>query len=188
MITHDLPEVEKKIEFFKKCCKVISNEWGIPLILDDDKINLIFWRLSRKTHYLSIGERYIWNYVTYIFFSKQSLRARANFKFSWLWSNTSASIWFDKPYDWYVYHGKWISENKLRIPKEIVNINPRASEETFRRKFLNQVKGFIVCMENTSLIDPESRICKLCFKKLDCKKLLKINNPELYEARYGRTK
>jgi hypothetical protein len=183
----NLPHLDIKTDYFLKCCKVISDEWGIPFIINREEVEILFCKLSRRTRYVSIGDRFIWNFVTYVFYSKTNTRAFTNFKFNWLLTSTAVRAWFEKPDDWYVYHGRWIAECGLKMPTEIKNINPRSTEEVFRRKFLNTPRGFITCLENTSLSDPESRICRICMKKLDCRKILKENNPNLYKERYGGT-
>lgn len=183
----NLPFLKEKTDYFIKCCLYIADEYGLKYSLPRNNIELLLYRFSKKVNFVSIGENYIWNYVSFVF-SKKLIAGRMNaFKFNWLTSLGSTRIWFDKESDWYFWHGQWLLESKLVKPAERININPRSTEEVFRRKYLNSVKGFATCLENTSLSDPESRFCRMCFKKLDCRKILKENNPQLYISRYGRT-
>jgi hypothetical protein len=178
--------LQSKIDYFEKCCVYLASEFGVhPKLPDREKSELMFKRFGKKTNVNSIGENYIWSYTSYIFFIKQKIRRFNAFKLSWLTSKASFDIWNDREDDWYVWHGKWLTENLLKKPSEEKNINPRNTEDTFRRKFLNTPKGFIICLENTSLYDPQSRFCKMCFKKLDCREVLKANNLKLYEERNG---
>lgn len=181
--------LQPKIEYFENCCIYICDEFGLKADLPSrEKITLQLKRLGKKTNINSIGNNYIWNFVTYILYKKQDNRQYKNFKLIWLTSKSSFDVWNERPDDWYVYHGRWLLENILKQPKTVVNINPRHTEETFRKKYLNTPKGFITCLENTSFIDPESRFCKICIKKIDCREILKSNNPELYNIRYNGIK
>jgi hypothetical protein len=178
-----IDNLEQKIKYVEDCCRYLCSEFGLNCDLKKQDIQTFLWRLSRKTNLVSVGKNYIWNYLTYVIFKKTQIRRWSAFKTSWFFSVGSVNQWFEKNDDWYVYHGRWLSESKLKQPVTTDNISPRNTEEIYRKKYHNTIKGFVTCLENTSLYDPESRYCKLCYKKLDCREILKTNNPELYDAR-----
>jgi hypothetical protein len=175
--------IEEKIDYFCECCFYICSEFGIKDTINKHDVEWYFNYLSKRININSIGKNFIWNYVTYIFSQKIKIRRFNAFKMSWFTSKQSIKLWLEKSDDWYVYHGRWLLESKLKKPENESKINPRNTEETFRRKYHNLLKGFVTCLENTSLYDPESRYCRTCFKKLECREILKNNNPELYHAR-----
>jgi hypothetical protein len=180
--------VKLKIDYFIQCTNYLSEQYGIDRHIDKVLVEKVFRRLKDRVNINSVGENYIWSYITYLFYDNLHKRKFENFKWSWITSSKAFTDWVDKPLDWYDGYGRWLLDSLLKRPKTSLNINPMATEEIFRKKHLNTVKGFATCIENTSLVDPKSKYCKMCFKKLDCIELLKANNPELYNYRYVRHK
>lgn len=68
-------------------------------------------------------------------------------------------------------------------------IKPSDYEIREKRRFYNTDRGFLNCIENTTLYAYDSSlICIKCKFKSECKKLLKSKYPELYEGRLnGKT-
>lgn len=141
--------------------------------------------ISYKDNIHSVGRRYLWNYITFVFSKKKQ---NAGWKFSWLHTRASLNDWFDKDLDWYYYHNFFLKEKKLVYPQIKHEADLLEQEDVYRKKYFNRAKGLITCLENTSLFDPESKWCVKCFNRLDCKKILKENNSKLYEQRINRTK
>lgn len=58
------------------------------------------------------------------------------------------------------------------------------SEEIEKKRFLNTSRGFLNCIEKTTLYNHRSHNCILCKSKNDCKKMLESNYPHIYKQRY----
>lgn len=186
---HNLKNLNQRIKYFRLCYQHLNDQFGLNdnTKVTDEQIERVFKRLQKKVSVHSMGINYIWNYVTYVFYKRFSHRKGYLIKFDWLVSLQGTNIWLDKEEDWYVYHGAWLRENLLTKPILEEKVNIREREDFIRAQNLNKMKGFVTCIEYTSLVDPNSKICPKCFKKLDCKEILKNNNPKLYNDRYGRT-
>lgn len=83
-----------------------------------------------------------------------------------------------------------IKKNFLRFigPKDFkpVKIGLKVSYESFiRTKCNDSDRGFVNCIENTTLYDPSDKSCLKCCFKNDCIELLKQNYTNLYIKRIG---
>ena len=62
------------------------------------------------------------------------------------------------------------------------------AEEIEKKRFFNTPRGFVNCIERTSLFNHRSTNCSVCKFKDDCKKMLKNNYVNVYTHRgYGAT-
>lgn len=178
------PLLPEKIDFLITCFIYLDEKFTLKNKQTDIDSAIIFFKsISKKIHLSSVGTNYIFNYVTYTFMNS---RIKKTFSFKVLLSPNSRNNWFDKPDDWYVWHSKFLSENGLKKPaKENQPIDILKTEDSIRRKYYGTRKGFILCLESTSLHDPKSEFCQRCLRKNDCREVLKTNNPPLYKLRNG---
>lgn len=178
------PLLPDKIDFLITCFLYLDEKFTLKnKEVDIDSCIVFFKTISRKIHLSSVGTNYIFNYVTYIFMIS---RIKKTFSFKVLLSTKSKGIWFDKPDDWYVWHSKFLFENQLKKPsKEKGKIDIMKTEDSIRRKYYGTGKGFILCLESTSLHDPRSEFCQRCLRKNDCREVLKNNNLPLFLSRNG---
>ena len=58
-------------------------------------------------------------------------------------------------------------------------------EENEKKRFYNSIKGFAWCIDNTTLINPNSEICLNCKFEKSCKETLKDNYPNYFKIRYN---
>lgn len=59
-------------------------------------------------------------------------------------------------------------------------------DNPIRSKYLNTDKGFVLCLQHTTLYDFHDSSCTKCQYKDDCKSILKKNFPKIYKNRYGK--
>lgn len=57
-------------------------------------------------------------------------------------------------------------------------------EEDDKKRFHNKLKGFLLCIESTSLFHPKSKVCLSCNYKNACKTLLKKRCLPLFRVRH----
>ncbi len=57
------------------------------------------------------------------------------------------------------------------------------AEEIEKKRFFNTDTGIANCLMRTTLYNHKSTSCILCIHKLDCKKILKVNYPQIYKHR-----
>lgn len=63
----------------------------------------------------------------------------------------------------------------------------RETEEVAKREFYNGERGLVWCIANTTLFHHRSPLCIRCRYRMECKEVLKMNYPRIYEVRgYGR--
>lgn len=171
--------------YFLECYLLIVERFGLvgnDSTLTVENVEKFLNRIYKKISPYQIGSNYLFNYITYTFKNKYG----KGYKFSWLISQQAVSEWFDKEEDWFEWNEKWKKEHGVHKPVKVVQFDLLKIEDFHRKRYLNEQRGLVHCMENTTLIDPESQICRKCKNKLDCKELLRVNNPELCKIRYGR--
>lgn len=145
----------------------------------------------------SIGLNFL---ITYFVFHFDSLNFRtgSSFKFK----NSTVTIQFvvgkkafqkwldrDQNFDWSIKTSEFLFENNISLSQikdffqteNFVFLNK--SEEIAKQLFFNTDRGFLYCIERTTLYTHKSKNCLTCSFKDDCKKLLKLNYPNIHKAR-----
>lgn len=101
---------------------------------------------------------------------------------------------WEKVKDWFeIKIGKECLEksnkNKLKISnaikpllelKKIIDV-----EEEEKKAFYNELEGFILCLDSTSLYNPRSILCVKCKYRKKCRRILKKRIPYLFKYRVG---
>lgn len=157
------------------------------------QINKFISFLDERYGVDSIGIGYLWSYFVYqfIYWHKLELEAfygkmqiqnivgEKAFK-RWLARNVDFDFKLNKN-DLGVSRIEFteIYIEKKKLPKVI------KSEEIQKKLFFNTDRGFLVCIENTSLYNSGSKLCLTCIFKDKCKALLMENYPSIYNNRYG---
>lgn len=92
-------------------------------------------------------------------------------------------------FDWTISESKFLKKNKISI-SQIKNFFKESDynvvnkfEEIEKKRFFATDKGFLNCIEKTTLYNNKSGLCLSCNFKDDCKKLLSNNYPVLYKNR-----
>lgn len=74
------------------------------------------------------------------------------------------------------------SKRKSQLPQGVLNgILPY--EELIKQTFFDQEKGFVLCIERTTLFNPFSDTCNGCRFRSDCKAILQRQTPSLFVLR-----
>ena len=73
-----------------------------------------------------------------------------------------------------------VQEKKI---KDFKALKIRVYEETEKKRFFNTDRGFLNCIESTTLFNHRSLECISCKNKIECKKILKENFTKLYILR-----
>ena len=96
----------------------------------------------------------------------------------------------DKSFDWILYQSDFIKNYKINTQKIISFFADECNESTLnlfeeseKKRFFNTPRGFLNCVEKTTLYYHRSKHCLLCKNKDDCKKLLLQNYSSIYESR-----
>lgn len=94
------------------------------------------------------------------------------------------------------YQDLWLGENDLTRDILYATVAPikkehpmrkyieTPHEESIKQRFLNQQKGFVLCVSNTLMYAPSSASCRSCSFAQECIKILKTKYPELYRLRH----
>lgn len=102
--------------------------------------------------------------------------------------------WLDRDikFDYVLLNCEFLKECNIRVSEvyslfKAVNVESRTlhSEEIEKSRFFNTRRGFINCIEKTTLFNHYSQYCITCLSKVDCKKVLSINYPSIYKERYA---
>lgn len=87
----------------------------------------------------------------------------------------------DVNFDFIIENSTIIS--KQLIPAEKFILSTSRSEELEKKRFHNTERGFLNCIERTSLFNHKSTSCILCSFKTSCKIILKENHINIYKDR-----
>ena len=147
-----------------------------------------------KKHYPNriIGKTFLWNYFVFQFNYWEDLTIEAfhgQFNANLVIGVKAFKRFLARSVEHdYIFETSEIIQ-KYNLKKSELNEKPielsihRRYEVPVKTKYHNTDKGFATCIKLTSLYDHVHLICLRCNYSTDCKKLLKTNNPELYDAR-----
>ena len=95
----------------------------------------------------------------------------------------------DINFDWTMYQSEFLRKYKI-ITREIKDffkeektLITNIAEELEKKRFYQTDRGFLNCIQTTTLYNHHSKLCILCKSKVDCKTMLKTNYPKIYEIR-----
>lgn len=149
-------------------------------------------QLSKKYHISSLGEDFLWNYLTFQFTYWDGVTLKSfdrKMKFSFIFGKKACERFLerDSDFDWQYLNNKIAticSKNdfrKLIKTKEVEEAFD--SEAIYRRRFLNKEDGLSHCLLYTSLFNPLDPCCQICNNTKDCKELLRMNYPNIHRER-----
>ena len=158
-------------KYIESFLNIIDKKYKLPCIGKEFLINYFlfqfdYWsQLTLKSYNQTINPQYI--------IGKKAFQR---------WSDRDSS------YDWQLESLGIIKKYKisLRDLKSLLNtqnVEDNNFEDKERKRFLNTERGFIHCIERTTLYNKRSSVCLFCNFKSDCEKLLKRNYPKIYEIR-----
>lgn len=181
--------VERLMTYF--ISRITSNDDFVYNFLDSElKTVLSFFDYFKKNKTI-IGNEFLANYFEFqfnywigcdILYSK--------IRIAWIIGPKAIERWKNKKYT-----NSFLTDIRKNIPLSIKSLiepvngdfdftEPYPHEEKEKQLFLNQPCGLMWCIQNTTLINPNSEVCGECKFKNDCKDLLKVNFPKLYKKRY----
>jgi len=148
-------------------------------------------------HKKSIGPAFLFKYFSFQFEywnSKETREKEKLAQISWIIGKKAFERWLIKSHDYWYFckngvlrlNGIKFSEAQklLGVERNIVNfVEINDLEELQKNKFFNQKKGFVYCLNNTTLFNDKSIFCEDCRFKENCKNLLGINYPAVFERR-----
>lgn len=159
--------------------------------------------VDQKYSLHSVGKDFLYDYFLFQFNYWHELDLQNNFTdkivIAWIVGKKAFERWQerDQQFDWQMESYPIIQTYELNKryvlalskpyeePIQILKSKsvPYDSSKPIRKKFLNTEKGFITCIELTTLFNPSDLSCIRCIYRTDCKELLKANFPELYSKR-----
>lgn len=103
---------------------------------------------------------------------------------NWVVSDKPYKSWCDRPESW-KYHVDCFLD-KYGLLRNINKIQKSNIEDSERQLYFNSKKGFINCIDNTTLFDNTSMFCNSCNFKKVCLNKLKIDYPDIYLKRASK--
>lgn len=176
----------------------ITNNFAFKLDLtinkQDKEVENFFKRLSKKGNNVdSLGIDFLNKYLGFQFayWLDKDIKRR-NVSLSWIIGKKAIDRWeaienienalywtnirlLEKGVD--MYEIKYLFDIESRVSYVESEV-----EDIERKRFYNEVRGLLNCLERTTLYI-KSSICFSCKFKLDCKKILRSEYPELYIKR-----
>lgn len=144
--------------------------------------------LDKEVGLESIGEAYLFDFLSYSFYLKKDQKTRFGkgvVMLNHVIGKKALEKWMDKPNNWYYWTDKFLTEYGIKRPVDkVVSVDPikfNISEELVRAGN----GGILGCSDGTTLYHPMSPFCKKCEEKLDCMNLLKEMYPNIYTKRVG---
>jgi len=151
--------------------------------------------ISKGDGLQGLGVQYIYNYFVYQYdywISKETKKNKGVKPIAWIIGIKAFKRFTGRRKDFSWYHA-----NKAAVSRgvhvddifkeEVINSSLvlRYSEEVEKQLFHNVLgdDGLINCSQNTSMYNHRSKWCITCKHKVDCKKLLDDNYPEIYIKR-----
>ena len=151
---------------------------------------------DKRWSILTLGKNFMWNYLLFQFqywdgLTITSFNQKMDFTFIFGEKAFKRYIDRDVEYDWQTEESRLISKYGLSEGSYNRLFKERKENEFYRHPTrlatLNQPTGLNNCLQLTTLYDFKDLSCLLCIYKTECKKLLELNYPEIYQSRnYGR--
>jgi hypothetical protein len=176
------PQAEKKIQIF---LDLLEKRYSLETLGLNFFSNYFLFQFNR-TH----------NQVFQRFASKAGVPGRVQIYD--IIGKTAFQYWLDRntEYDWTLRDNEFYKLNKVSLkeveslieaPPGMIPLTVIRSEEVEKHRFHNEPRGFLNCIEHTSLFNHRSLNCVTCKSKNDCKELLKNNYEHIYQERgYGK--
>lgn len=148
----------------------------------------------------SVGHTFLWQYFVFQFdyWNKAQLDNKFSDKvvIGWIIGKKAFERWVqrDKEFDWQISAGDFLTKYgfdinelvkiyDLNIDRKPVNTNTYDSSKSIRKQFLNTERGFAICVQQTTLFDPKDLSCIKCNSRVECKELLRVNYPRIFNSR-----
>jgi hypothetical protein len=144
--------------------------------------------LDKEVGLESIGETYLFDFLSYSFYLKKDQKTRFGkgvVMLNHVIGKKALSKWMDKPDNWWYWTDKFLTEYGIKRPL-IKSIEANSTLlYTAEERIKQQSKGILNCSDFTTLFNPLSEFCNKCEEKLDCMSLLKEMYPNIYTKRIG---
>jgi len=132
-----------------------------------------FHSLLQKEYAGSIDEEFLLNFIVFQFRNYENTRTRLGKRkvhIQWILGKKALERWKEKPENWLYFNNRFIKKHNIKI--EVSKKEKDLSSEKFtkskeRRRFLNQERGYIHCME-LDLFERYSKECVICMFKTIC--------------------
>lgn len=174
--------------------KLIPNKVDRKLI-----ISYIKW-LDEKYHKEEIGVDFLINYFEFQFSHYVGMKTKFNkvIMLNWLIGKKAIERWEKRnpKLKWIVkvrinsefslnLRETFKAENQIKKQTEREGFisQTNESEEIYKRRFHDTLKGFVYCQMFTTLYNPKSELCKVCLNREICKETLKTELPKFYKLR-----
>lgn len=162
--------------------QAFGSYYRVDLEKNKSLIDNFFLSLKEYGYIYSVGEYFLNKYIRFqidYWINKDTTRSNS---LSWVLGSKAIKRFFDVE-DWESKE-YWISKNTSHIRDYVSKKNEEQHnhEEYFKKQYHNTEKGFLNCIENTSLYS-KTALCITCNYKAGCKKLLRENYPVLYKKR-----
>jgi hypothetical protein len=154
--------------------------------------------VDKKYSLHCVGETFLWEYFLFQFQYWHDLIPENIFSdkimFKWIVGKKAFERWEnrDREFDWFIENYPIINlygvqkKDLFTFHEQQIKVNTKKrfdASKRIRKEYLNTEKGFAICIEMTSLFDPSDTSCIKCQNRVDCKELLRVNYPSLYNQR-----
>lgn len=161
----------------------------------EDKLIENFLKRANQRYRYSIGVNWLFDYLSFQFEYWQGLETHRNVSPTWIFGKKAFERFENRKDSYQYFYEKNILEPYFISKIDFVNLfsedeEPNAKtnkvEEIEKERFLNTQRGFIHCIQNTTMYNHYSSNCIKCVFKSDCKSILRQKMPEIANVRgYG---
>lgn len=148
-------------------------------------------QLNKQFGLHSLGHRWLFDYLCFQFnywggVKIEQFSGKVDFAFIFGEKAVKRYIDRDKEFDYQIEdNSAYKSENYFSLFKSLEE-NDFTRDDNNRRVFLNTDRGFLHCIQTTSLYNHKDKSCIECKFNIECKGLLKTNYPHIYKNRRYR--
>ena len=180
-------------EYFYKNTKNSKKYQFKPSEKASKSIQKFLNRLNERYNLNTLGFNFLWKYFNFQFMYWEELTIEA------FWGKMQVEfIIGDKAFQRYLdrdtefdfileqENNNFAKKYGIRLSdlKKIKNNHEHLKVDLhIKKKFYNTERGFDACIQFTTLFNPKHSICLTCNYKKECKELLRVNYPKIYESR-----
>lgn len=159
-----------------------------------DLVSRFINELDKAYNINTIGHSFLFKYFLFQFMDLETMEISSlnkKLRLNMIIGKPAIKRWFErnKDFDWLleISNNDYITKyNILRsdlVKKEQKEVKPSSFEERIKNIFYNTSKGYLICITQTTMFDKRHICCLTCNFKNECKKIQKLNYPNIYNER-----
>lgn len=164
----------------------------LPTKQQEKQIDNFVLLLNSKVGAMAIDRFFIFDFMCFQFNLRKDQRTRFGrgvVMLNHVIGKKAFELWVNRGDSWKFYVERFIKEYCIDRPVVEEKVRDfdilQEGEERVKAMFFNQDKGLEVCVNNTTLYNPRSKLCCGCVFMEECKKVQAEIYPDIYFRRKG---